>query len=138
MDFESISKSWNLAYPRVLWAQKTVQEIPELWVKYKKRYWDSKMHPSCLTPFFCQFTIPTLRCHNFWTSYQFVLTLSYLTYTFHLEKFHQNMRWVISSLSPLDMEWPFYTYSVYNTSYSEREFFSLKLSKRCVSTMLKG
>ena len=28
----------------------TVQQISELWGQYKKIYWNSKMHPSCLTP----------------------------------------------------------------------------------------
>ena len=31
--------------------------------------------------------MPTLWCHNFWADYQFA--------TFHLEKFHQNLRWIM-------------------------------------------
>ena len=45
MDFKKICKSWNLCP-----GTETLQQISELWVKCKKSYWDSKLHPSCLTP----------------------------------------------------------------------------------------
>ena len=53
--------------------------------------------------------MPTLMCHNFWMGYQFVLNFSgwfYPIYTFHLQKFHQNLRWVMSQPFGL-IEWPF-------------------------------
>ena len=40
--------TFSLSYSRP--GTETLQQISELWVKCKKSYWDSKLHPSCLTP----------------------------------------------------------------------------------------
>ena len=45
-DFQILKFSWAYSAP----GTETVQQIPELWVKWKKSYWDWKLHPSCLAP----------------------------------------------------------------------------------------
>ena len=44
-----VKKSWNLAFLRVLWALKQCKKFQNFGLSTKK-YWDSKMHRSCLTP----------------------------------------------------------------------------------------
>ena len=73
-----------------------------LWVTYKKCYWDSKMHPSLLTPLVLSIFISpgqlwgviTLErvislCWNFQGN-----LMSYIHFIW--KKFHQNLRWVMS------------------------------------------
>ena len=67
MDFQKILKSRNLAYPRVLWAQKHCSKFQNSRLRTKTllRLKNAPRLPE--PPCFVNFLIimPTLRCHNF-------------------------------------------------------------------------
>ena len=102
MDFQKMSKSWNLAYLILHQAQKQCSKFQNFGLSTKKAIETQKCTQAAWPPLVLPiFNLPQQlkRCHNFWTSYQFVLKFSgksYLIYTFYLQKFHQNLRSVMS------------------------------------------
>ena len=115
MDFQKISNSWSLAYLTSPPGTETVQQISKLWVKYKKSYWDSKMHSSCLNPLV--FSIFKLPC-QLWHIITFEQVIS-LCWNFQ-DNLTSNISFTWKSFiriwdglcpklwnfGPFDMEWP--------------------------------
>ena len=113
LDFQKISKSWNLAYLRIFWAQKQCSKLQNFGLRTKKllRLKNAPKLPDPLSFVNFYLTKPTLRCHNFWTGYlvcgkifRIILYIPFICKSF-IKIWHGSC-FNLWNFGPIDMEWP--------------------------------